>query len=70
MKDKLIRYSFIALILIVCIAQFAIYSQASNTLNNDLIAWGFRRGENHLQAVLDEKSKRVIDVYNGIAMRK
>jgi len=70
MKDKLIRYSFITLILVVCIAQFAIYSQASNTLSNDLIAWGFRRGENHSQAILDEKSKMVLEAHNGIAMRK
>lgn len=70
MNDKFIRYSFISLILVVCIAQLAIYSQASNTLSNDLIAWGFRRGENHSQAILDEKSKRVLDAHNGIAIRK
>ena len=47
MKDKMIRYSFICLILIVSLVQFSIASQAGETLSNELLAWGFRRGENH-----------------------
>ena len=44
--DKIMRYSFVVGLLIVCILQFALSSQA-NTLSNELLAWGFRRGENH-----------------------
>ena len=32
------------------------------------MAWGFRRGENHNQAVLDSKSLKIIEKYNGIAI--
>jgi len=68
MKDKILKYGFISLILIVCIVQFAVYSHANNSLSNELLAWGFRRGENHSQVTLDYKSKKVLDQYNGIAM--
>ena len=68
MKDKIIRYGFVLGLLIVCIVQIAVSSLATNVLNNDLLAWGFRRGENHAQAVLDTNSKRVIDQYEGISM--
>ena len=68
MKDKFIRYGFVFGLLVVCIAQIAIYSQATNELSNKLLAWGFRRGENHAQAVLDTESKRVIEQYEGITM--
>lgn len=68
MKDKLIRYSFIFLILTVSIIQFSIASQADSELSNEMLAWGFRRGENHEQAVLDSKSQKVAEKYNGIAI--
>ena len=68
MKDKLIRYGFVFGLLIVCVAQLALCAQATNELNNNLLAWGFRRGENHAQAVLDTESKRVIEQYDGITM--
>lgn len=67
MKDKIISHSVGIGILIVCILQFALYSQA-DSLSNELLAWGFRRGENHAQPVLDTKSKLVIDDYDGIAL--
>ena len=31
-------------------------------------AWGFGRGENHAQAILDKKPSKVLRKYNGIAM--
>lgn len=68
MKDRIIRYSFICLILVVSIMQFSIASQADEQLSNELLAWGFRRGENHEQAVLDPKPLKVVEKYNGIAM--
>ena len=68
MKDKIIRYSFVLGLLLVCILQFTISSIATNELSNELLAWGFRRGENHSQAVLDTNSKKVIDAYEGISL--
>ena len=68
MKDRIIRYSFICLILVVCVLQFSIASQADQELSNDVLAWGFRRGENHEQAVLDNESLKVVEKFNGIAM--
>lgn len=67
MKDKLISHSIAIGILIVCILQFALYSQA-DSLSNEILAWGFRRGENHSQPVIDVKSKAVIDDYEGISL--
>jgi len=64
MKDRLIRYSFIFLILIVSIMQFSIASLADEKLSNETLAWGFRRGENHEQAVLDSESLKVIEKFN------
>ncbi len=64
MKDRLIRYSFICLILVVSIMQFSIASQAGSELSNETLAWGFRRGENHQQAVLDSESLKVIEKFN------
>lgn len=68
MKDRIIRHSFVVGLLLVCILQLALYSQATSTLSNELLAWGFRRGENHEQATLDTKSEKVIRDYNGISM--
>lgn len=64
MKDKIIRYSFICLILVVCVLQFSIASQAEQALSNETLAWGFRRGENHEQAVLDAESLKVVEKFN------
>lgn len=68
MKDKMIRYGFVSGLLIICILQFALCSQATNNLSNNMLAWGFRRGENHAQAVLDTESKKVVDKYDGISI--
>lgn len=68
MKDRIIRYSFICLILTVAIIQFTVASQANVELSNKLMAWGFRRGENHEQPVLDQESLKILEKYDGIAM--
>lgn len=67
MKDKIVRHIFVFLLLLVCILQFSLYSQAT-TLNNKILAWGFRRGQNHEQATLDTEAENVIRKYNGISM--
>ena len=68
MKDRIIRYSFICLILMVSIMQFSLASHADSEPSNETLAWGFRRGENHEQAFLDQESLKVLEKYNGIAM--
>lgn len=67
MKDKIIRHFFVLILLVVCILQFSLYSQAT-TLSNKMLAWGFRRGENHEQATLDAASEKVIRDFEGISM--
>lgn len=67
MKDRVIRTCFIVGLLMSCVLQFSLYSQAT-TLSNEMIAWGFRRGENHEQATLDTKAEKVIRDYNGISI--
>lgn len=67
MKDKIINKSFVIMLLITCLLEFSIFSSAT-TLSNELLAWGFRRGENHSQSVLDSKSANVIEKYEGIAI--
>ena len=67
MKDKIKRYVLVLGLLTISIVKFTLASQA-NELSNELLAWGFRRGENHTQPVLDSKSLKVINEYNGIAM--
>ena len=67
MKDKILRHFFVFMLLMVCIFQYSLYSQAT-TLSNKLLAWGFSRGENHEQSVLDVESVKVINNYDGIAL--
>lgn len=68
MKGKIIRYSFIFFVLTIIIWQFSISSFADGEYNNKLLAWGFRRGENHSQPVLDVESLKILERFNGIAM--
>ncbi len=67
MKDKLVRSGMAIGLLFVCLFQFALYSNATS-LSNEIIAWGFRRGENHKQAVLDTKAEMIIREFEGISM--
>lgn len=67
MKEKIIKHLMAFGILMICIIQFSLYSQAT-TLNNKTLAWGFKRGKNHEQSILDSESNNVIKKYNGISM--
>lgn len=67
MKEKIISHGFAFLVLIACMFQFSVFSDAA-TLSNEMLAWGFRRGENHTQATLDTKSEKVIRDFEGISM--
>lgn len=66
-KDKIIRYCFVLSLLFLSIFSFSLYSQATS-LSNELLAWGFKRGKDHEQAVLDSKAENVIKEYSGISM--
>lgn len=63
MKDKLMRISMASGLLMLCVLQFAIFADASS-LSNELLRWGFKRGEEGKQPVFDSKSKQVIDSFD------
>ena len=67
MKDKLMRISMASGLLMLCVLQFAIFADASS-LSNELLRWGFKRGEEGKQPVFDSKSKQVIDSFDGITI--
>ncbi len=67
MKEKIIRHLLAFSLLMICILQFSLYSEAKS-LDNKLLAWGFKRGKNHEQAILDSNANKVIQDYNGISM--
>lgn len=39
-------------------------------LNNEKIGWGIKRNDNNIQPDLGAINKKLIEQYNGIAMRK
>ncbi len=56
MKENIIRICMVCGLLIVLVVQFAFATTTStNALSNEMLAWGFRRGENHEQPVLDSR---------------
>lgn len=68
MKDKIMRSCLVIGLLLVCVLQFCLYSQATSELSNEMLPWGFRRGEQHSQPTLDTKAEKVIREFDGIAM--
>mgnify|MGYP003913080639 FL=1 len=62
------RSCFVIGLLLVCVLQFCLYSQATSELNNEMLPWGFRRGESHSQPTLDTKAEKVIQEFDGISM--
>ncbi len=67
MKEKIKRSAFVIILLVVCIFEFSLYSEANN-LSNKLLAWGFRRGENGQQPVLDIESRKVVEEAGGMCI--
>ena len=67
-KKILFATTFLAIYAIFLYFQANSTAFANEVLSNELLAWGFRRGENHSQATLDTKSESVIRQYNGISM--
>ena len=48
------------------LGQYSLAGQVDTS--KDKFAWGFRRGENHAQPVLDNKPLKILEQFNGIAM--
>ncbi len=67
MKEKIKRSAFVIILLVVCIFEFSLYSEANN-ISNKLLAWGFRRGENGQQPVLDIESRKVVEEAGGMCI--
>ena len=65
MKEYIIRISIACALMIVLIAGFSLASTNTDSLSNEMLAWGFRRSKNHEQPVLDGKSQKVLKEYNG-----
>ena len=68
MKSKIIRIAFALLIMAVILFQFTILSRATETISNEMIAWGLKRSDNHQPPKLDSASLEVLNKYNGLAI--
>ena len=68
MKENFSRISIAVILVLIVIFQFAYISRANSDLSTELIAWGFRRGENGEQPTLDSKAIRVLNEFDGYAM--
>lgn len=68
MKEKITRISIACFLLVILATQFALAATNPNSLNNDMLAWGFKRSSNNEQPVLDAKSFNVLKEFDGIAM--
>lgn len=68
MKEKIVRIAFALLIMAIVLFQFTILSRATQTVSNELIAWGLKRSENHEPPKLDSASLEALNKYNGIAI--
>ena len=69
MKEYCIRISVACFLLVVLVAGFALATTMStDSLSNEMLAWGFRRSKNYEQPVLDIQSLKVLNEFNGYGM--
>lgn len=68
MRENFSRIAVGLILLLVVVLQFACISKATSDLSTELIAWGFRRGENLNQPTIDSKAKKVLDEFEGYSM--
>lgn len=68
MKEKIVRIAFALLIMAIIFCQFTLLAKASETISNDLIAWGLKRSNSHQAPQLDRASLEKLNKYNGIAI--
>lgn len=65
MKNSKFKFLYIVFFLCICLIG---YSFASGDSSKEKLAWGFGRGKDHSQAILDKKPFEILNQYNGIAM--
>lgn len=68
MKNKILRNILTLGIICLILFEFAIISNATETVSNNLICWGFKREKNNNQPSLDLDSKNILEKYNGFAI--
>ena len=68
MKEKITRVAFSILIMAIVLFQFTILSKASETISNEVIAWGLKRSDNHEPPKLDTASLEVLNKYKGLSI--
>ncbi len=69
MKEYIVRISVVCCLLVVLVAGFALATTTNaDSLSNEKLAWGFRRGKNNEQPVLDVESLKTLQEYNGYSM--
>lgn len=65
MKEKYLRIFFTILIIALILFEFALVSNATDTVSNTLICWGFKREKNNNQPQLDLTAEAILEKYNG-----
>jgi len=68
MKEYIIRISIACALMVVLIAGFSLASTNTDSLSNEMLAWGFRRSKDHQPPILDGKSQKVLKEYNGYSI--
>ena len=68
MKEKIVRIAFALLIMAIVLFQFTILSRATESVSNELVAWGLKRSDNHKPPKLDASSVELLNKYNGLAI--
>ena len=68
MKDKIVKSLLSLGIICLILFEFAIVTNATETVSNNLICWGFQRVKNNNQPNLDITSKNILEKYNGFAI--
>ena len=68
MKEKILRLGIPVGILLIIVFNFAYISLANTNLSTELIAWGFRRGENFNQPTLDSKAVKIVEKFDGYSI--
>ena len=65
MKEKIFRIGIASSLLLIIVSVFTYVSLANTGLSTELIAWGFRRGENNQQPTLDAKAVKIVKQFDG-----
>lgn len=64
MKEKIKNKIALLVLFLICTFQFAFFVN-SNTISNELLAWGFRRGTQNQQPTFGGKLDSIINNYDG-----